>query len=496
MGAAAILAAAVAPFAYRDLTAPAGAVALAPNGADSFKQASPIWTTPQGLSQKGRWLIAALQGAGREGLDPSAYHVGRLTHALAKASGGPQARMRAERLLSQAYVRYERDLRTPTGRAQLIFIDQKLRPAARSAQELLAAVSAAPHGAMPADVNPLYAELLKAQAWYRDRWGRLPRAPIAQGADLRPGDAGARVRALRRRLGLNAAGEGADRYDEELASAVRQFREVHGLGSSEIADAATIDALNSGPGRYERIISANLDRLRALPARPGAHYILVDIPAAELRMMEGGKEVGSMRVIVGKPGAGMETPQLAALVRFAVLNPYWNVPPDIVRNAIAPHVLAEGPDYITAHHYELLSGWSKDAQVLAPAAVDWQAVAEGDRKLRVRQLPGPDNIMGRIKFMFPNRFGVYLHDTAGKANFRRSDRLLSHGCVRVEDARRLARWLLGPDYGRSAGDRPEARVPLPQPVPVYLLYLTAVPDGGKVRFLKDPYGLDEAAARD
>ena len=243
----------------------------------------------------------------------------------------------------------------------------------------------------------------------------------------------------------------------------------------------------------ERIIRANLDRARALPADPGARFVLVDAAGATLSLYENGRVQDTMRVIVGKPG--METPMLAGLIRFAMLNPYWNIPPDLVRDTIAPRVLREGVGVIARDRLELLSGWSADAQPLDPEMIDWMAVASGAQPLRVRQLPGPDNMMGRVKFMLPNRLGIYLHDTPGKAAFRRSDRRLSSGCVRVEDAARLYRWLFGGASMRDADGFPEQRIDLPTPVPVYITYFTAVPDAfGGIRFQPDRYGRDRVAA--
>jgi murein L,D-transpeptidase YcbB/YkuD len=180
---------------------------------------------------------------------------------------------------------------------------------------------------------------------------------------------------------------------------------------------------------------------------------------------------------------------LAGLIRFATINQYWNVPPDLVQKRIAPEVLSQGVSYLQSAKYEVLSDWSEHATVVDPRTVDWEDVAAGRLDLAVRQTPGAHNMMGNIKFMFPNERGVYLHDTPTKGLFKQSDRRQSSGCVRVEDAARLSRWLFQRDLS-SASAAAEQNVDLPEPVPVYITYLTAAPEGGRIAFHDDVYGRD------
>jgi murein L,D-transpeptidase YcbB/YkuD len=224
-------------------------------------------------------------------------------------------------------------------------------------------------------------------------------------------------------------------------------------------------------------------------ASPGRRYILVDAAAARLWMYENGRVRDTMKVIVGKPSE--QTPAMAGLMRFAMVNPYWNIPPDLVRIRVAPGVLAKGVSFLKTKGYEVTADWSDNARALDPKAVDWKAVAAGRQELPVRQLPGRDNAMGKMKFMFPNDLGIYLHDTPEKALFAKPGRRFSSGCVRVEDAPRLARWLFGrPLAARSKA--PEQRVDLPEPVPVYITYFTAAPEGQTIAFRPDVYNRDRA----
>ena len=236
--------------------------------------------------------------------------------------------------------------------------------------------------------------------------------------------------------------------------------------------------------RQERLIRVNLDRARALPADPGRKHIVVDVASARLWMYENGRVRDTMKVVVGK--STEQTPIMAGLIRFAMVNPYWNIPPDLVRDKAASGVLAKG---FRAKRFEALSDWTDGARVLKPAEIDWQAVAAGRQELRVRQLPGRDNAMGKMKFMLPNDLGIYLHDTPEKELFKKADRRFSSGCVRVEDAARLAKWLFGKPLTPKAGAR-EKQVDLPRPVPVYITYLTAAPQGQTVVFRPDVYNRD------
>jgi len=198
-------------------------------------------------------------------------------------------------------------------------------------------------------------------------------------------------------------------------------------------------------------------------------YLLVDAASARLYMIEDARVKDSMKVIVGKPET--PTPALKSVIHYETLNPYWHVTADLAKTLIAPRVLQEGEPYLTTRGYEVVSGWGPDARVLSPDSVDWAAVAAGTLQVYVRQRPGPANSLGRFKFDLPDGDGIYLHDTPKKELFAQDQRNLSHGCVRLEDAPRLARWLLGRDP--PAASAPEENILLPKPVPITISYLDA-----------------------
>jgi len=260
-----------------------------------------------------------------------------------------------------------------------------------------------------------------------------------------------------------------------------------------IGGGATIESLNRGAAYYEQLIIINMERAKRLPApEEQPRYAIVDAGDARLSLWENGRKVDSMKIVVGKSETA--TPMMAAYIRYASVNPYWNVPPELVKSLIAPRVAAQGVKYITEHNYDVLSDYTADAKPVDPASVDWASVAAGKTLVKLRQRPNPANSMGKMKFGFPNASDIYLHDSPNKDLFAQDDRSLSHGCIRLSDAPRLARWLLGREPS-TADSAPEQHVLLPTPVPIYVTYLTAQARDGRVAFVDDVYGLDRSGSQ-
>jgi murein L,D-transpeptidase YcbB/YkuD len=446
-----------------------------------------IWTVGDALRPEALQLVGMLRQADLDGFREGPEQAERLQRAIERAqAGSPGDLARAEVLLSSAWIDYVRALRRPAD-VGITYIDPSLLPTLPNGRAILNAAAAAPslsrHLEEVSSLNPVYARLRQGFAEWKQRWGDLPRVRVPEGEAIGSGSDGARVSLLRERLGLH--GDGG--FDGELGSALKAFKAAHGLPSTPVADDATIEALNQDRASIERRLLLNLDRARALPAGGRGRFVLVDAASARLYLYEDGEVRDSMKVIVGKPSE--QTPMIAGLIRTTVLNPYWNVPPDLVQRRIAPNVLKDGAAYLKSKRYEILSDWSDEASRVDPASVDWKSVAAGETELRVRQLPGADNSMGAMKFMFPNQFGVYLHDTPDKALFADENRSQSSGCVRVEDAARLASWLFG-KAPRPSTAAPEQAVPLPEPVPVFINYFTAGWSGDRFALRQDPYGRD------
>ena len=236
------------------------------------------------------------------------------------------------------------------------------------------------------------------------------------------------------------------------------------------------------------ILSLNLERVRVLPGGT-QRYVLVNAAQQRLYMYEDRKPVDSMVVVVGKPK--WPTPMLAAYIRYAALNPYWYVPSDLAGEDVGQYVLKYGLKYLDEYGYQIVDDWTANPTIIDPKTIDWKGVVDGKVQVLIRQKPGPKNFMGRIKFMFPNQFGVYLHDNPRRELFEKSVRYFSGGCVRLEDAWRLSKWLFHRDLTWE-GAGPEQPVPLEQPVPVYITYLTAMPDGQTIAYYDDAYGRDKA----
>ena len=382
------------------------------------------------------------------------------------------------------------EIRLPPSRhhgLDMIIVDEDAAPAE---PELAKAVAGAPVetvGGAAVDpagpVHPVYAKLSQQLERYSGGWGALPQLRIGGERAIAVGTSDPRLGILRQRLGLPRQGG----FDGALRGRLVEFQKAHGLDPDGKAGAATLAALDRGAAHYERLIELNMERARRLPT--AGKYLLVDAGAARLWMYQDGKPVDSMKVVVGAPAT--ETPMLAAMIRYLSVNPYWNVPPELVRSLIAPRVLDQGLTYLSDRRYQIFDGWGDDAALVDPAAVDWAAVASGDKELRVRQLPGGGNSMGGVKFMMPNSYGIYLHDTPNKALFGEAERWVSNGCVRVEDARRLAEWLHG-ELPAAASPDVEERVDLASPVPVYITYFTVDPAAKTLAFRKDRYGRDAA----
>jgi murein L,D-transpeptidase YcbB/YkuD len=285
-------------------------------------------------------------------------------------------------------------------------------------------------------------------------------------------------------------------FDEALRDGVVRFQTRHGLTVDGRVGPLTLRALNVSAAERARLIELNLERWRWLPVDLGERYVLVNLPAFSLELVDREVPLLTMRVIVGKPYR--RTPVFSDLMRYLVLNPYWEVPPSIAVQDKLP-LVQKDPLYLAANGFEVLTGWGADERVVAPATVDWTALGRSSFPYRLRQAPGPVNALGRIKFMFPNPFNVYLHDTPSRELFTVDDRSLSSGCIRLERPVDLAEVVLEgtPGWDRQALETSLASprtvtVSLARPIPVHLQHWTAwVEPDGTVAFRDDLYGRDE-----
>ncbi|WP_443021546.1 L,D-transpeptidase family protein [Sphingobium sp. AntQ-1] len=446
----------------------------------------PLWVEQDRIGPQADALLALIADSEADGLSPRDYDARDLKRLIdvADTEGNTKALARADLALSRAFAALVADMRRPARGVKMRYIDQEAEPKPPSPADIVRAASLAPsltdYIQTAGWMSPLYMRLRSARAHYLDTWGGLPAVQIPEGVKLRPGGKAPEITLLRHRIGLS---DGVA-YDKALAAKVKAFQTDHGLKPDGVAGAMTIAALNDGPDRYDRLLALNLERARVLPG-PWTRHVVVDAASARLWYYSKGALDGTMKVVAGTKET--QTPMMAGMIRYATLNPYWNIPSDLVERKVAPKILSGAS--LKSLRYEALSDWSANPAPLAQSAIDWEAVAAGQSEVRVRQLPGGTNAMGRIKFMFPNDLGIYLHDTPQRDLFAKKDRHYSNGCVRLEDAQRLGRWFFG-KTPTTDSDAPEQHEPLPQPVPVFLTYLTAVPTAQGVQFLLDVYGRD------
>lgn len=344
-----------------------------------------------------------------------------------------------------------------------------------------------------------YRALREALASYRARAAHPEPPAVPEGPALRLGDRDGRVSALRARLAyfgdLALQSGDAARFDPELDRAVRRHQERHGLEPDGIVGPQTLAALNVPIAARLQQLRLNLERWRWLPHDLGAAYVLTNIAAFEVRIVEDGAVVDRIRAVVGKPFR--MTPVFSDAITYVEVNPTWTVPPRIAGQDLLPRI-RENPTFLAEEGYELFDGWGPDSRPLDPSGVDWASVSAEAFPFKLRQRPGPSNALGRVKIMFPNRFDVYLHDSPARALFQRRVRAFSSGCIRLERPFDLVDWLMRRTGGTARAEiqailaSGETRViPLKTTVPVHLIYATAwaEPDG-TVQFRDDVYGRD------
>jgi len=467
----------------------------------------PVWLDTEGPNRRAELLLECLRHAGREGLVPEQYLLMRIEPLW--ESRKTAARVRLELLLSSAFFGYVTDVRRgrfePKQVAPLWNIEPvEVDPVTVLRLALQSDDFAGVLDALPPD-HPVYRRLRRALARYRALQAQGGWPTVAAGPTLRPGEDDPRVATLRRRLQL--VGDLAlsttsqqSLFDEGLAYAVRRFQVRHGLQVDGLVGRETLAALNIPvEERIEQIV-LTMERWRWLPQQLGRRHIIVNIPAYELIVYEDGVAQIAMPVIIGT--RKRPTPVTAGLLHTVVFNPYWTVPRKIAVSDLLPKQ-QRNPDYLLAHHIRVFADWSGDREI-EPHEIDWQALHRDNFPYMLRQDPGPQNALGKVKFLFSNRFSVYLHDTPDDYLFAESVRAYSSGCIRVEEPRRLAEYLLQKEQGWNWSEgmveavirtRETQEVPLSAPLPVYLLYLTVwAGEDEAVHFRRDIYGEDALLA--
>jgi len=474
----------------------------------------PAWTGPDGPTAQAETLRAVLRRADGHGLRPADYHVATIDSLrnvlrAAVAAGRPMdSRTLAdfELLCTDAFLLYGAHLLggrvDPVEVVPTWNLDRRQQDLVQQLQNALESGSIRTTLAGLAPPQSEYRALRQALAEYRrlqsdGGWPRIPDGPA-----MEEGATGERVRLLRRRLLLTGdlseiVTTEARAFDARLRRAVARFQERHGLAIDGVVGSATRSAMNVPVEERIEQIRVNLERWRWLPRDLGDPHIIVNIADFWLRVVDQGRTVLQMRVVVGLPYR--QTPVFSDEITYLVFNPYWYVPRSIAIKDKLPD-FRRNPALVSRLGFEVFEGWGADARKVDPATLNWDRLSASNFPYRFRQRPGPLNALGQVKFMFPNSYNVYLHDTPSRELFNHTERSFSSGCIRVEYPVDLATFLLRSNDGwteervESAMKASRERaVVLNRKVPVHLLYWTAWMEGGEaIHFRRDVYERDDA----
>ncbi|MBU1949076.1 MAG: L,D-transpeptidase family protein, partial [Candidatus Eisenbacteria bacterium] len=469
---------------------------------------APAWIDDRGVTTAAEDLLEALRGAYQEGLIPEDYHLEGIATRLDKArtpgGAGPDLYVDLELLLTDGFLVYASHLLS--GRVNPETLDPEWI-ATRREGDLAQVLEKALQGAgikeeLPSllPMGPGYRRLKTALAHYRRISDQGGWPTVSPGPKLELGSIDGRVQELRRRLAaenLLADGMTADpeAFDATLRDAVLDFQELRGLDVDGIVGQKTIGALNIPVERTVEKILLNLERWRWLPQDLGTRYLLVNVADFHLFVVQNADTILTMKVVVGKDQR--RTPVFSAMMTYLVMSPYWNVPPGIASKDILPKVQKD-PGFLAAQKIRVYSGWGADAREVDPSTVRWAGMSAQRLPYRFRQDPGPQNALGLVKFMFPNKFDVYLHDTPAKGLFAKAERAFSSGCIRIEKPVELAHYLLSDDpqwtpeqIVKVEQEGRERTVSLPHPIRVHLLYWTAWVDrANRCHLRRDIYDRD------
>lgn len=511
---------------------------------------APAWTDKSGPREDAHELLSVVRAAHADGLDPDDYHTQRLEELLDGARGkGSRApgrtrgqrwqkpelpvgrRAEIELLATDAWFSWTADMLL--GRARDAAPTQALTEAI-AAEGLNDPVARLMQALQERKVREELERLLPASPAYHQLRGALERyrsiaksggwMTVPSGRSLQHGNRDIRVPILRERLKSEPFGIRLEPpvgfpqwFDGELDRAVRDFQRRHGLEIDGVVGPATLTALNVSAAARSRQVELNMERWRRLPRDMGRRHVLVNIPSAELEAIENGMARIRMRVVVGAPR--WETPELSSSISHFIVNPYWNVPRSIAVRSLLPNIVGD-ERYLEKRGFRVYAVEAGERAAHAEpteraepteqaepteidaASIRWTELGASNFPYRLRQDPGPDNALGRMKFIFRNRFSVYLHDTPVRGAFVENVRTRSHGCVRLEKPLELAEWLLDSNEkwtstrllaALAGNDRYTAT--LDSPVAVHLAYLTVAADEtGAIHFLPDVYGRDRQMA--
>lgn len=459
---------------------------------------APLWLNEAGLNEHARLTIAAFADANAHALNPDNYGPLDLVK-RAENAASLEDWVSLERDVTKQFLRYA--IHLSSGRVQPNKINKALNifPYRPDPNELLSNVvktsdfSAFLEGLAPN--TPSYARLKRRLADYRDKAALGGFTLVPEGEVLKPGIDDDRLDALRLRLAeedyFAATDHSGNVYDGALVDAVKTFQSYHGLQVDGVIGQNTLAEINTPIEQKLIQMELNMERRRWMPDYLGDTYVFVNLADQNLKVVKNGKTWHTTRVVVGKPYHA--TPVFSDEMTYVEVNPYWNVPYSIATKEYLPK-LRKDPSALQAQSIRVFSG---DSEVV-PQQVSWNSYSTSNFPFKLRQDPGKRNALGRIKFMFPNKFNIYIHDTPSKALFNRAQRSFSHGCIRVSDPFELGDVLLadqGYDRARLEAIRESGKrqvLTLETPISVHLTYLTAwMNKDGSTHFRRDIYERDK-----
>jgi L,D-transpeptidase YcbB len=479
---------------------------------------SPAWIRESGPLPQASSLLAAIGQASLEGLAPKDYHLATIS-SLLKQIGSEMAAHRPvdpgqvadlDLLLTDTFLIYASHLLSGRVNPETLQSEWFIKGRKDNVERVLEialqqdTIEESLRYLLPPHAE--YERLKNALAHYRSivKEGGWPLVP--HGPPLRRGDRGLRVEALRAYLAVSgdlAVTPGhADLklFDEEMEKGVRRYQFRHGLKADGVVGAATQAAVDVTAMERVRQIEVNMEQWRWLPADFGDRYLWVNIADFTLSVIDNSIIDMKMRAVVGKNFK--RTPVFTSLITYLELNPYWNIPTEIAVEEMLP-AIRRNAGYFDRKKIRVFPRWDPIAPKINPASIDWSRISKRSFPYRLRQDPGPQNPLGRIKFMFPNNFSVYIHGTPYQHLFEMETRDLSHGCIRIEKPLELASYLLQGDrrWNRETLDTAikvgkNRIIRFSDPIPVHILYFTSwVDEDGTVHFRNDIYGRDSELAQ-
>lgn len=455
------------------------------------RQHRPIWTGKGSLAKALPDLEKAIRDSAKHGLNPEYYHLSILSETESISNNS------LELLATDAFL--TQVIHRSSGVVSVLELDPDwhLMPVERDPVAVLDQLEEAGDGVASTleklwPKHPEYNALLAERARIASL-GKVMTELVPEGQVMKIGQSSERVALLKARL--LGPGEHSNLYDDSLRLAVQSFQTEAGIEPDGIVGQATLEVLNATPVNWIDRIDANLERWRWLPHEQPPVMIRVNIAAFHLRAIQNGSNVFTMKVVVGKPYRN--TPVFTEMLKYMVINPFWNVPNRLAIIDKLPLLQAD-PMKLAQQGFEVkMPGSDKFIPV---SEMNWSKVSRRDFNYQLRQRPGPDNALGKVKFMLPNRFSVYLHDTNDKNLFTKQERSFSSGCIRLSEPVKLAQWLLSNEKRINEAANIETLIEngktttiyFEKPVPVYIVYLTAfTDDAGNIIFRRDLYKRDK-----